>query len=270
MFWGATQLVCFNQRLFEKYVIFYIYNYIGGHATAAITQYLVKNGKPLPQIQVLIYPWVQMFSFLHPSSIYYDQRDFISNAKFPIGRYLMWLIGIKDNISEEMENIFISNNHTLLLEDKYLRKKYESYVDINLVPEKYKNGKIYYDIYKNRKTNKHSAFPNKLDSSNILVKNKDLSEKIKVLLKEEANPGLANSDLLKQLPKAYFLIVEWDCLKDQGLIFAERLKSSGVQVKVNFYENAYHGMVPFIDASSGYNLARVMFEDLVNYINENL
>ena len=53
----------------------------------------------------------------------------------------MWLIGIKDNISEEMENIFISNNHTLLLEDKYLRKKYESYVDINLVPEKYKNGK---------------------------------------------------------------------------------------------------------------------------------
>ena len=101
--------------------------------------------KPKPLIQLLIYPWTQMYTFSNPSFIYYNQKDFIANSKIPIGRYMLWLLGIKDNITEEMENVFSSDNHTLLLSDKNLRKRYESNLDIGLVPAKYKAGKVYYD-----------------------------------------------------------------------------------------------------------------------------
>jgi acetyl esterase/lipase len=96
---------------------------------------------------------------------------------------------------------------------------------------------------------------------------------------------------LKLLPKAYFLVLEWDTLKDQCLIYAERLKSNNVPVEVSFYENGYHGMVPFIDQkgiklyyyliiekrflffqsilADGYELSRKMLNDLVKYIQEN-
>ena len=206
-----------------------------------------------------------MYTFSNPSFIYYNQKDFIANSKIPIGRYMLWLLGIKDNITEEMENVFSSDNHTLLLSDKNLRKRYESNLDIGLVPAKYKAGKVYYDANISKNVNL-----NKLDASNILFKNKELANKIKILFTDQANPGLVSDELLKRLPKAYFLIVEWDSLKDQGLIYAERLKSNGVSVKIAYYENAYHGMVPFIHPASGYNLARTMFEDVVNFINLNV
>jgi hypothetical protein len=210
-----------------------------------------------------------MYSFMHPSNLYYSQKDFISNAKFSIGKYMLWLVGLQENLTEEMENIFISNNHTMLLQDKNLRKKYESYLDVKLIPERYKSGRKYYEIYKKKKI-QNIAFPNKMDKSNILLKNKELADRLKVLLTEEASPGLAAPELLKLLPKTYFIMLEWDTLKDQGLIYAERLKSNGVDVKVAFYENAYHGMIPFIDSVGGYSLSRDIFEDLVKYIKHNI
>ena len=212
-----------------------------------------------------------MYSFTHPSFTFYHKKDFIANSKYPIGKYMLWLIGIKDNISEEMENIFITNNHTMLLNDKILRKKYDSYLDINLIPKKYIIGKSYYEAL-NRNRKAYSIYPtSKLDDSNILLKNKELANKIKnELLAEEFNPGLASPDILKQLPKTYFIIVEWDSLKDQGIIYAERLKSSGVTVKIAFYDDAFHGIIPFIHKVGGYNVARAMFEDTVSYINLNL
>jgi hypothetical protein len=45
---------------------------------------------------------------------------------------------------------------------------------------------------------------------------------------------------------------------------------NGVSVKIAFYEEAFHGIVPFIHKVSGYNVARIMFEDAVSYINLNL
>jgi acetyl esterase/lipase len=270
MYWLVIQQVFFLISIIFKSSNSSSYIYKGGHAAAKISQYLVKMNKPKPSIQLLIYPWTQMLSFTHPSFTYYHEKDFIANSKYPIGRYMSWLIGIKDDISEEMENIFISNNHTMLLNDKNLRKKYDSYLDINLIPEKYKNGKFYYEATRNEKS--FSIYPPyKLDDLNVLFKNKELANKIKnQLLSEDSNPGLASSDILKQLPKTYFIIVEWDSLKDQGLIYAERLKLNGVSVKIAFYEEAFHGIVPFIHKVSGYNVARIMFEDAVSYINLNL
>ena len=70
--------------------------------------------------------------------------------------------------------------------------------------------------------------------------------------------------------KCYYLIkkvCEWDSLKDENLIFGERLKNVGVKTKIAFYETCYHGMVQMVDK---YELAKKIQEDLVNYINEKI
>lgn len=210
---------------------------IGGHAVAYVTQRLAEDNDILPEIQILIYPWVQIYSFLLPSDMYYSSRGFLTHLSKPIGRWLVWLLGITENITEEMENSFIANNHTLLIEDENLRNKYQSYLDIDLIPEQYKKGKIYYDGYKSKKV-QDLIYPKKLDDSNILKKDKKLAELIKTrFFSKHASPALADESLLKKLPKAYFVVFEWDTLKDQSLIYAERLRLSGVPVKIAFYGN---------------------------------
>ena len=85
----------------------------------------------------------------------------------------------------------------------------------------------------------------------------------------DVSPGLADSDKLVGLPKAYFIVCEMDPIKDDGLLYSERLKRAGVQVEVNYYEG-YHGIVAEIDEISGYQVARAMLDDLIKYIKANI
>ena len=102
----------------------------------------------MPKIQILVYPWVQIYDFMLPSHIHYSGKDLISNAKFTLGEYMWYLLGIQSNITQEMINIFRENRQTVFLKDKNLKKKYEEYLNTDLIPQKYKNDKSYYDGYK--------------------------------------------------------------------------------------------------------------------------
>jgi len=41
------------------------------------------------------------------------------------------------------------------------------------------------------------------------------------------SPGLADTSELKGQPDAYFIVSEYDIIKDETIIFAERLKKAG-------------------------------------------
>ena len=165
-----------------------------------------------------------------------------------------------------MESVFLTDSHTLLLEDEVLKKKYEEYLDINLIPEKYKIGRSYYSDYQEIK----DKMIGELDTSVIYKIDRKIADKVKILFTKEASPGLADADILKLLPKTYFVILEWDILKDQSLIYAERLKLNNVSVEVAFYENIFHGSAPFIDDYIGYTLSRKILDDLVDYVRNNI
>jgi neutral cholesterol ester hydrolase 1 len=64
--------------------------------------------------------------------------------------------------------------------------------------------------------------------------------------------------------------IEWDAIKDEGLLYAERLREAGVDVHIEFYENAFHGIAGLVDKKLGYEKARQMQNDLIDYLQQNL
>lgn len=57
--------------------------------------------------------------------------------------------------------------------------------------------------------------------------------------KEYASPMEATS--LENLPDAYVEVAEFDCLRDEGINFAEALKASGIPVELNQTKGTIHG-----------------------------
>lgn len=124
---------------------------------------------------------------------------------------MAWYLGY-NSVSEELNSLIKSNNHTLLLNNDQLMK-YKSYTDASLIPEEYKVGKKYYQTYE---IMRETIFPKSLHSSSILKKDKKLEKSLKKLLTPAISPGLAEPEKLKGLPKAHFVMCEMDVFKDEG------------------------------------------------------
>lgn len=158
------------------------------------------------------------------------------------------------------------NNHTLLIEDQEYKDKLKSYTDIKLIPEEYKVDKKYYETYGHI----DEKFPTKPRAEKKhLIENNEINNKLLKIFSAEFSPGLADPEDLKGLPKAYFILVEADPLKDEGLIYSERLRNAGVTVDVKMYENAYHGCAGMVGKKKGFQVSRDMLDDLVTHIKNN-
>jgi len=182
-------------------------------------------------------------------------------------KLILWALGEK-NVSKELENCLRSNEHVLLIEDIEERKKYANYLNPDLIPNIYKTGKNYYnnvDKYKNSK-----LIEDKLRTNSILKKNQKIANIVKNLFNSDLSPGLVSDEVLKKLPKAYIVTVEFDELKDESIIYAERLRRCGVEVKVAYYEDGFHGIVTFVNNDSLNTVALQIVDDLINYIKKNV
>jgi len=140
-------------------------------------------------------------------------------SKYSIGKVLAWYLG-HTNIADELEPILNSNNHTLLL-DESSKAKIKSYLSVDLIPAEYKKSSYYSDY------DQAFVYPTvKLDGK--IKKEKKLAENIRNIFSAEISPGIADPQHLVGLPKAYFIVVEWDALKDESLIYSERLRLAGI------------------------------------------
>ena len=234
---------------------------IGGNLALVLSQYLInKNSLVRPKLQLLIYPWLQMFSLITPSMIHYNDKVFIDGNT---GELILYYLGYTKQ-TKEMYDAINSNNHTLLL-DEQTRKRFYSYLNTDLIPDVYKEGRDYY------KNGKHAELlakiPSKLDDSNILVRDTEFANNLKKLFNPDLSPGLVDDEYLKKLPSTYQIVCEWDGVKDDGLIFGERLRRAGVESHIAFYKTCFHGLVSSLEQ---YDLAPKIFEDLVKYMENNV
>ena len=161
----------------------------------------------MPKLQILIYPWTQLFNYKIPSHIEYSTSSLFGVA-IPTEKAVGWYLGI-ENPSVEFLNFLKSNNHTALINDKALKDRLKSYMDINKIPEKYKTGRRY---YKNSKQD--SIYPDVLnDNNNVLTQDTNIVNLISKLHHPSMSPLFAEDSKLVGLPKTLMAIFEWDSLK---------------------------------------------------------
>jgi acetyl esterase/lipase len=232
---------------------------------AVLTQRLLEEKLQLPKIQALIYPWTQMFNNHLPSMIEYGKSGLLSTT-VSLQKMAAMYLGVIDE-TDEVEKALVSNNHTALLTDKNLKARIKSYLDVAQIPDKYKKGRKYYASYDTRK---QFMYPEQLDADNILVTDKDLAGVLKKLYDPKVSPLFADDAKLVGLPRAYFAILEWDSLKDEGLLYAERLRKNNVPVHVEFYEDAFHAIINFPHAGAGFQKARDIRDNMITYLQSNL
>ena len=252
-------------------ILTFEFDIIGGNAAAVIAQKLLEDKQPQPKLQVLIYPKTQMVDFKTASITRYSNKSWIGHSGIIKGpQYISWYLGVNELNPgyEAFVEALKTNQHWSLISDKKILGEYKSYLDNNKIPSQYKNGLSYYEDYRKEKD---SIYPtSKLDEANILIRDSNLNGLAKKLFNRDVSPLLADAKYLTGLPKAYFIVFEWDDLKDEGLLYAERLKEANVNVIVKFYEKAFHGMAGLVNKLIGYQLARDIQKDLIDYLKLNL
>ncbi|KAL5004087.1 hypothetical protein ScPMuIL_017543 [Solemya velum] len=193
----------------------------GGNLAMSVALKLSKDRREnLPKIkaQVLIYPFVQGLTLCLPSFHIYGGTGSPSILK-TFHTAAGFSLYSKGNI--DLMGYFFNNKH--ISNDFKANALQMSYVDQKLLPAKYRR-----EIECNADGNE------------------TVFEEIKhFILDPYFTPLMAADSDLKPLPKTYVLTAEYDTLRDEGFMLAQRLKNNGVDVVHIHWEHNFHGFLSF-------------------------
>uniref|UniRef100_A0A0K0E6Z2 Abhydrolase_3 domain-containing protein n=1 Tax=Strongyloides stercoralis TaxID=6248 RepID=A0A0K0E6Z2_STRER len=216
----------------------------GGNLCLSVALRLSKNINKIPiKSLILPYPVTGVFHFLLPSYQYYNDNFKNSGMLSPdnMARWILLYLGL-DNIKNSVE-IIKKNGHisTKIRNSPIFKESFNTKGLINFVEDiKYIE-----------------------NSNNFLPPDNELASKMeKYLLNPEFSPLMCCKEQLSYLPPTFILTSNYDILRDEGILFNNKLKDSGVSVKLKNYVNAIHGSmtIPLSD------VANEMSEDIVNFI----
>ena len=207
----------------------------GNLATAVSLKLRDDKFQPAVKMQVLIYPCLQVLDLQLPSYIQY-QHGPLRTQKMMAFFIASYLEG-----SDARRSAFLNNDHV----SPAVKKMKVPYIDVSQLPSKYLVG---YE--------KPSV-----ETGNETMWN-ELKEK---LLNRYFSPLVA--ERLDGLPLTYLFTAEYDPLRDDGFLYAHRLRSSGVRVQHVNLDNGLHGMFHFYDACPEVDK---MFTEMTKFIADNL
>ncbi len=183
----------------------------GGNLAAAVTLKL-RDTKftPMPKLQLLLFPALQAMDFNMPS---YQQNQFDSllPKEVMIGYWLLYMYG---RLEPHLVDAMMANNHT----SSQAKKFYSTYL---------KHKKLYHH-------------PEYVPNNNDYGEEKIWLEMKKILLNPYFSPLMASD--LKQLPHAYVMTMGHDILRDEGILYARRLKDAGNKVSYVHHRYATHAI----------------------------
>jgi len=199
----------------------------GGNLALVVSHLLINDGYK-PYLISLLYPALQYFDFTLPSYRLYLKENILGvlNEK----NFLLMLSLLTGNdISISKDILF--NSH-VSIEDK---QQFYSFIN----PNKYLH---------------------QLNETKQEIKN------LKYLLSPLMSPLLVSDQQLIQLPPILLFTTEYDIVRDEGYIFASRLKSLNKTIYHHHFSNAFHGAHVFLYGPLRFEIAHHMIEHTAQII----
>jgi acetyl esterase/lipase len=207
---------------------------------AALVHNLRKENIDL-KLSCLIHAPLQFVDLTLPSYQQNEKANHLNILSYVgISRILHEYLGFKIPVSTLQNNSHVSSK----MKEHFAAKNYFSW---NNLPEKYQNA------YK----------PISVDDANNSVDDNSL------LYDQNISPLLADDETLKLCPSTYVVTSEYDVFRDDGFLYAARLKSLGVNATVKNYERGYHGALNLYQ-NEEYKFPKTLFTDFIQFIIENL
>lgn len=211
---------------------------IGGNLAAAVTTRLMRrsNDQRKPAAQLLIYPSLQFFDQMLPSSL--SKRVQIFNFGRP---GLVLELYLNKSISDDIS----TNNHTSLEQKRFFRR----WVDWKHIPQEYRT------LHREPMNDDREG-------------NARLIEQSRLSLEPDVSPLLVDDQTLSKLPMTLIISVGHDRLRDQAFIYAGRLKENNVDIVHRHYERTFHGAVNFLDEPFRLEISHRIIDQIVQFIRD--
>ncbi|XP_061600380.1 neutral cholesterol ester hydrolase 1a [Cololabis saira] len=217
----------------------------GGNLAAAVAQEISTDDSMSVKfsVQALVYPVLQALDFHTPS---YVQNQHMAILSRPL-MVLFWLQYLSADPSLRWQ--VTANNHSALRHSA-ITPELRSRLDWTaLLPQEFKQN--------------HKPVVVE-DGSHAILK------KVPGFLDTRAAPLLAEAEVLAKCPRAYILTGEYDVLRDDGLMYARRLRDAGVSVTSDHYEDGFHGCFNLIAWPMDFEIGRRTVRNYINWLQNNL
>ncbi|CAL2039815.1 unnamed protein product [Caenorhabditis brenneri] len=197
----------------------------GNLATVIAQRRAARNASPELAGQVLIYPLLQMADMQTVSYRYFHSRlnGYALVDPESVAYYYMFYAGIDMDEKAYLVPSVISNGHVA----KHLQPEVEKMMSYKTV------------IEATRRYNNHS-----ISERWEIEKNYEAQDLMEPFLTNPDFSPLMREDL-SNLPPTMVITCEFDILRDEGLIYAQRLEAAGVPTTAINYENGFHAMLNF-------------------------
>ncbi|XP_074642691.1 neutral cholesterol ester hydrolase 1-like [Tubulanus polymorphus] len=212
----------------------------GGNLAAGVALKLNEDvNATKPNLQVLIYPMLQGIDFSLPSHVVNSKYMPELNSIELTAEEFLGYMGITD---KSVRDAMTSNNHL----SSILKRNYRKFIDYKLLDEK-----LIHADYK----------PVDLDGGDARIS----SRLEPFIMNPLFTPIIATN--LAGLPKTHVIVAGYDVLRDEALIYVERLKQAKVPVSLEYYEKGFHGMLSQI---GDFEISDKCMSDLIAYLKQNL
>lgn len=216
----------------------------GGNLATVIAQQLIELGLARPRLQVLIYPILQFFDFTLPSYQNYLPASILGSINHEnFKMFINYFTG------EEIDDSIFLNGHTTAAK----KEKLAEFVNRDLLPAHILSSDLVYLEPINDTRNQYCQ----------------LSE---ILLSKTVSPLLVDDDYLKaNTPESTILITaEMDILRDDGFIYAERLRRVGKHVQHIHYPTLFHGIFGLVGGPFKFDKAAELIEQVAQLVTQTL
>ena len=221
----------------------YLFCSFSGNLAASLSLELREKIK----VQLLLVPVLHLFSF-NTSSIN-ENKKYFSASTNSLTQLVFWMNYL--NESNTYIPAMLENRHT---SSEMKRSKFAEYVN------------------QNKWMNRQYIRNESLKSGSLeQIKDFGRSDLPKSFIEKLTNtfiaPLMADEDMLVGLPRAYVMTAGYDIIRDDGIMYSERLKKAGVPVHaVNHVTSSHTTLFSSTDSLLTLNLAKVILQDIVNFL----